>query len=189
MTTKALRSTLAWLAVAVALAPAAAAQGLGDAAKKAQEQRQANAGKGIRIEMDPLSESPIRPVRLDKPAIEHYTNARIAMAKMWHRDEPLYDRLKAAVMTSRNLQEVVAALNGEPKVVEVLKLYNYTAESFLSTQLSIEQALELTQGGFDMAALSDIERANYEFMGRNRVWTGVQRGKVNKAEAGMNLWR
>lgn len=187
-----IRPPAACLAVALMAAVSAAparAQGLGATAKKAEEERKANAGRTIRLELAETPGEPVAIIRLDKPTIEHYVKARIAMANMWNRDERLFGRLRATTSSARTYREFAAALAAEPQIADLLKLYNYTPESFISAEMSIRQAERLTEGGFDLESLTDMERANYQFMGSNRIWMRVRRGSIYKAEAGYTIWR
>jgi hypothetical protein len=165
------------------------AQSLGESAKKAEEQRKAVAGQSIRVEIVQTPELSLKAIALDKPTVEHYVGARIAMAKMWHRDLRFYERVRAAVGAARTLTELCRALESEPQIKELFALYNYTCESFLAMEASIAQAQRLTEGGFDMESLSAEERANYNFAGRHMVWLSLMRGRIHKAEAGLSLWR
>jgi hypothetical protein len=165
------------------------AQTLGESARKAEEQRKTVAGKSIRIEAVQSPVLELKAIPLDKPTVQHYVNARIAMAKLWHRDMKLYERVRAAMGTARTLNELCRALDSEPQVKEILALYTYSAEEFLAMELSINQAQRLTEGGFEMSSLSAEERANYDFAGRHMVWLSLMRGRIHKAEAGLSLWR
>lgn len=180
------------IAVAVAMcalmATGAAAQGLGDAAQRAQEQRKANAGKGIKIEI--VQEGrPLDPVKLDRPVVEHYTNARIAMARLWQKDPAMYQRVHMAIQNARTMREFSQALVAEPPVADLLKLYEYTPETFLATELTLRKTESRVEGGFDYSALSDVEKENHDWIGRNLVWTSLMRGRVAKAEGGMSIWQ
>jgi len=183
-------ASLAGAAVLVlTTASSVAGQSLGESARKAEEQRKAVAGQSTRIELVPSIQTELKAIRLDKPTVEHYVGARVAMAKMWHRDVKLYERVLASTRTARTLTELVKALTTEAQIVELFTLYGYSAEDFLSMEASIVQAQRLTEGGFDMASLTPTERENYQFAGRHMVWLSLMRGRIHKAEAGMSLWQ
>lgn len=164
-------------------------QNLGAAAKKAEEERRTSAGTAIRIELAEMPGAPLTVIRLDKPTIEHYAKARIAMANIWNRDEALFLRLRGATAGATTYREFAAALAGEPQMAEVLKLYGYTPESFVSTELSIKQAEQRMDGGYDPSSLTHVERANCDFMARHMIWVRYRRGSIHKAEAGYTIWR
>jgi hypothetical protein len=183
------RSMAGASALLLLMSSSSLAQSLGESAKKAEEQRKTVAGKSIRIEAVQSPALELKAIRLDKPTVEHYVDARVAMARLWHRDLKLYERVRAAMGSARTLDELCRALDSEPQVKEVFALYNYSAEEFLATELSISQAQRLTEGGFEMSSLSAEERANYDFAGRHMVWLSLMRGRMHKAEAGLSLWR
>ncbi len=186
---KGLRTTTAGALVTCVLlvSEAAAGQGLGEAAKRAKEQRKENAGKGTRIEI--IQEGWLAPIKLDRKVVEEYTNARIAMAKLWQRDPNMYQRVRIAVQNARGLREYSTALDAEPPVAELLKLYQYTPETFLATELTLRATESRAEGGFDYSQLSDIEKENHDWIARNLTWLSLMRGRVAKAEGGMSLWQ
>jgi hypothetical protein len=172
----------------VAIARPAPAQSLGDVARRADEQRKTTTTPSIRIEMDDSPLRALQPILLDRPAVQQYVDARMAMAKMWHRDASLFERMRGGISTARTLSEVLAVFDRETPIKELFALYQYTSERFLSMAASIEQASRLTQGGFDLNSLSTVERQNYDFAARNLSWLSIMRGRIHKADAGLALW-
>lgn len=168
--------------------PAWGSQGLGDAAKRAEEQRRANAGKGTKIEMIEVGR-PLPTVKLDRQVVQHYVDLRVSMAKLWQRDPLMYQRVRAGLQNARTMKEYSSALSDEAPVAELLKFYGYTPETFVATELSLREAERLAEGGFDMASLSDIQRENYNWIGRDLVWLSYRRGHIAKAEAGMSIFQ
>ncbi len=156
-------------------------------AKRAEEQRKAADGKSIRIEMVPSHE--LRTLPIDKPEVEHYVNLRTALARLWHLDHALFERVRAGSLMARSLSEWCRVLDAEPEIVKTLKRYSYSCEGLLAMSTSIEQAERLTDGGFDMNSLTPVQRENYHFAGRNKVWLSLMRGRIHRAEGGLTIWR
>lgn len=161
--------------------------GAGHRREARAEQREANAGKTTRIEI--IQAGRIAPVKLDGPSVEHYVNARIAMAKLWHRDPAMYQRVHIAVQNARTMREFSEALTAERPVAELLALYQYTPETFVAMELTLLRSEERAQGGFDMTTLSDVEKENHAWMARHLAWLSYRRGSIAKAEEGMTIWR
>lgn len=164
-----------------------AAQGLADMARRAEEQRKAADGKSTRIEMIPARE--LRTVPIDKPEVEHYVNLRTALARLWHLDHALFERVRAGSLMARSITEWCRVLDAEPEIAKVLTRYKYSSDGLLAMSHSIEEAERLTEGGFDMNSLSPVQRENYHFAGRNKVWLSLMRGRIHRAEAGLTIWR
>lgn len=165
----------------------AKAQSLADMAKRAEEQRKAADGRSIRIEMVPARQ--LRTLPIDKYEVETYVNLRVALAQLWHLDHPLFERVRGGSLMARSLNEWTKALESEPEVARVLKKYNYSAEAVLAMSKSIEEAEQLTEGGFDMNSLSPVQLENYHFAGKNKVWLSLMRGRIYRAEGGLTIWR
>jgi hypothetical protein len=163
------------------------AQSLNEMAKRAQEQRDAADGKGVRIALESASE--LRSVPIDRLEVETYVSLRVALARLWHLDPSLFARVRGGSLMARSVTESSRVLEAEPEVMKVLARYKYSPGGLMAMTKSIAEAERLTQGGFDMNELSPTQRENYDFAARNRVWLGVMRGRISRAEAGLTIWR
>ena len=184
---KPLRLSAGFAALLTLWASTAAGQSLADMAKRAEEQRKAADGRSLRIEMEPARELHTLPI--DKPAVEHYVSLRTALARLWHIDHALFERVRAGSLLARSLSEWCRVLEAEPEVATTLKRYSYSCEGLLAMASSIEQAERLTEGGFDMKSLTPVQLENYDFAGRNKVWLSLMRGRIHRAEGGLTIWR
>jgi len=181
-------SRCAWVVVAIAIgSPLAYAQGLADAARQAGEQRKAAEGQP-RIKIVAVPEQTLPTVALSKPDVEHYTRLRQAMAQLWHRDLKLYERMRGGVHTARSLDELLKVLDGEPEIVKLFQIYNYTSEGFLSMMNSISRAEMLRESGVRADSIPSIDFMNYNFVASNSVWLSLMRGRIYKAEGGLSIW-
>lgn len=187
MTLISARARVGFAVLLMLWATAASGQSLADIAKRGEEQRKAADGKSRRIEM--LAEHEMRTLPVNKPEVEHYVNLRTALARLWHLDHALFERVRAGSLLARSLSEWCRVLDAEPEVAKTLKNYNYSCEGLIEMSSSIEQAERLTEGGFDMNSLTPVQRENYYFAGRNQVWLSLMRGRIHKAEAGLTIWR
>jgi hypothetical protein len=175
------------LGVALLCTVSVSAQSLGDMAGRAREQRQAAGGKGTRLELDSAAE--LRTLPLDRPEVETYVSVRVGMARLWHLDPALFERVRGGSLTARSLTEWRRAFAAEPEVMKVLNRFKYSPDALLAMTKSLEDAVRLGEGGFEMSSLSPVQRENWEFAGKNSVWLGVMRQRINRAEAGLSIWR
>lgn len=187
MTLASARARAGFTALFVLWATAASGQTLADMAKRAEEQRKAADGKSRRIEMFPEHE--MRTLPINKPEVEHYVNLRAAIARLWHLDHALFERVRSGSLLARSLTEWCRVLDAEPEIAKTLTRYNYSCQGLMEMSTSIEQAERLAEGGFDMNSLTPVQRENYYFAGRNKVWLSLMRGRIHKAEAGLTIWR
>jgi hypothetical protein len=163
------------------------AQSLSDMARRAREQRSASQGKSTRLEVESSLE--LRTLPLDRPEVETYVSVRVGLARLWHLSRPLYERVRGGSLAARNITEWNRAFEAEPEVMKVLNRFKYSPEALLAMTRSLEEAERLGEGGFEMSSLSPVQRANWEFAGKNSVWLGVMRSRIARAEAGLSLGR
>ena len=156
-------------------------------AKRAQEQRRAAGGKSTRLELDTPAE--LRTLPLDRPEVATYVNVRVALARLWHLDPALFQRVRGGSLTARSITEWNRTFEAESEVMTVLNRFKYSPDALLAMTKSLEEAERLGQDGFEMNALSPVQRQNWEFAGRNQVWLSLMRNRIARAEAGMSIWR
>ena len=121
------------------------AQDLAETAKRAQEQRRAAGGKSTRIEIE--SADDIRTLRLDRPEVETYVSVRVGLARLWHLDPPLFQRVRGGSLMARTITEWSRALEAEPEVMKVLNRFEYTPEALLAMTKSIAEVERLRGAG------------------------------------------
>jgi hypothetical protein len=170
----------------VACATSLFAQGLAETAKRAQEQRSAAAGKSTRIEIE--SASDIRTLPLDRPEVETYVSVRVGLARLWHLDPALFERVRGGSLMARSITEWSRALEAEPEVMKVLNRFKYSPEALLAMTKSIAEAERLSGGGSGMN-VTPVQRQNLEFAGLNQIWLSQMRTRIARAEAGLSIWR
>jgi hypothetical protein len=175
------------LGAAVLCTVPVSAQSLADMAKRAEQQRSAANGKSTRLELDTAQE--LRTLPLNRPEVETYVGVRVALAQLWHLDPPLYERVRGGSLSARSVTEWSKAFEAEPAVMKVMNRFKYSPEALLAMTKSLEEATRLGEGGFEMSALSPVQRQNWEFAGTNSVWLGVMRTRIARAEAGRSIWR
>lgn len=163
------------------------AQSLGDMARRAEEQRKAATGKSRHIEMG--SAQGVRTLPLDKIEVEGYVSLRIRLARLWHFDRALFERVRGGLLLARSWNEWTQVFAAEPDVVKVLDRYKYSPEGLLAMTKSIAETEKLADSGFDMSKLSQVQRENYEFGRSNREFLTSMRRKIYNAEAGLTLFR
>lgn len=156
-------------------------------AKRAEEQRSAANGKSTRLELGTGLE--LRTLPLNRPEVETYVSVRVALARLWHLDPPLYERVRGGSLTARSVIEWSRALEAEPEVMKVMGRFKYSPEALLAMTQSLEEAARLGEVGFEMSALSPVQRQNWEFAGTNKIWLGQMRTRIARAEAGLSIWR
>jgi hypothetical protein len=156
-------------------------------AKRAEEQRSAANGKSTRLELGTGPE--LRTLPLNRPEVETYVSVRVALARLWHLDPPLYERIRGGSLTARSVTEWTRAFEAEPEVMKVMNRFKYSPEALLAMTKSLEEAARLGEGGFEMSSLSPVQRQNWEFAGINSVWLGLMRTRIARAEAGLSIWR
>jgi len=177
-------TAIVFVAVFVALSTPAAAQGLADAARKAEEQRKSNAQPPIVFTQ--TDRPPAREVPLTVASFDTYINARVAMAKLWLRNRPLYERVRTGGAASERLRDFANILAAEPAVVELLKFYNLTPDTLVATEWTVRRAMARTEGGY--GELNDIESENSAFMGRHLGRASYQIQHYYIEEAGLHAW-
>jgi hypothetical protein len=175
------------LGIAVLCTASVSAQSLGDMASRAREQRNAAGGKSTRLELDSALE--LRTLLLDRAEVETYVSVRVALARLWHLDPPLFERVRGGSLSARSVTEWKRAFEPEPEVMKVMNRFKYSPEALLAMTKSLEEAVRLGEGGFEMSSLSPVQRDNWEFAGKNSVWLGVMRQRIARAEAGLSIWR
>ncbi len=172
------------LLVLSGLAPVPGEQSLADAARKAEEQRKANDKAPITVtqfDAPPLSE-----VLLNRNVVDTYVNARSAMAKLWHRDPPLYQRIRAGGAAVERLRDFGQILGSEPLVVDLLKFYNLTPDAAIDIEVTLRRALARTEGGY--GKLTDVESQNSAYMGKDLGYVQYAIRHYYSEEAGMHAW-
>jgi hypothetical protein len=160
------------------------AQGLADAARKADEQRKANDKPPVvykQVDRPGLSEVP-----LTMASFDNYVNARVAMARLWQRNRPLYDRVRTGGAAVERLRDFAGVLESEPEVVELLKFYNLSPDGLVLTEYTLRRALARTEGGYGQ--LSGIEAENSAFMGKHLGRVQYQIRHYVIQEAGLHAW-
>lgn len=178
--TKLLITTL----ILVALSSTAGAQSLADAARRADEQRKANDKTPITVtQVDAPS---LNEVPLSRTVVDTYVNARSAMAKLWHKDPPLYQRVRAGGAAVERLRDFGRILASEPLVVDLLKFYNLTPESAIDVEVTLRRALARTEGGY--GTLTDVESQNSAYMGKDMGYVQYAIQHYYIEEAGMHAW-
>ena len=156
-------------------------------AKRAEEQRKAANGKSRHIELG--SAHVVRTVPLDKAEVESYVGMRIRLARLWHFDHALYERVRGGLLMARTVHDWTQVLTSEPDVMKVLDRYKYSPEGLIAMGKSIAETERLADSGFDMNTLSQVQRDNYEFGRRNRQWLSAMRARIYRAEGGLVLFR
>ncbi len=174
------------LGVAVLFTASVSAQSLADMATRAQEQRRAAAGKTMRLELGSAPE--VRTLPLDRPEVETYVRVRVGLARLWHLDPGLFERVRGGSLTARNITEFNRAFEAESEVMKVLNRFKYSPGALLAMTKSLEEAQRLGEGGFEMNSLTPVQRENWEFAGKNSVWLGLMRTRIARAEAGLSIW-
>jgi hypothetical protein len=162
----------------------AGAQTLGGAAQKAEEQRRADPRAPITITQ--VDAPPLREMRLGRVVVDNYVNARVAMAKLWQRNRPIYERVAAGGRGVERLRDFARVLEAEPEIVELLKFYHFTPESMVVMELTLRRALARTEGGY--GKLTDIERENSADMGKDLAYVQYAVQRYYKQEAGLHAW-
>ena len=126
---------------------------------------------------------------LDKIEVESYVNLRIRLARLWHFDPALFERVRGGLLMARSMNEWTQVLAAEPDVMKVLDRYKYSPEGLLAMTKSLAETERLADSGFDMSTLSQVQRGNYEFGRSHREWLTSMRGRIYRAEAGLTLFR
>lgn len=155
-------------------------QGLADAAKRAEEQRESLCGPVLEITIVP--EPAYVELKLTRGVVQGYSNARLALASLWKRNVPLYERVRAGGRGVERLRDFSNVLAVEPIVVELLKFYNFTPESFVLVELSLRLAAYRASGAW--RARTDLEKFNTDYFQSDEVWIQVQRHRWYREEAG-----
>lgn len=161
-----------------------AAQGLADAARKADEQRKTNDRAPIVVRQ--VNEPPFAEVLLDKGSIDTYINTRVAMAKLWQRNRPLFERIRTGANAIERLRDFAGVLASEPSVIDLLKFYNHTPDTIVLTEITMRRALARMEGGY--GELSPVEAGNTEYVGRHLASLQYQIRHYHVQEAGLNAW-
>jgi hypothetical protein len=162
----------------------ASGQSLADAARKAEEQRKETNGPLTTMKQSPAPA--LREVLLNRTVVQTYVNARTAMARLWHRDRALYDRIRGGGVVVQRLRDFSSVLASEPAVVELLKFYNLTPESIVDVEITLRRALARTQGGY--GRLSSVEEENSGYVGKDLGYIQVVIQGYYREEAGMHVW-
>jgi len=159
------------------------AQSLADVAKKADDQRKENSGPLTTFKQVPGS---LNEIPLNRRVVDSYINARVALARMWREDSALYERLLSRGKAIDHLRDFSNALAAEPAVVDLLKFYNLTPETAVDVGVTLSRALERTRGGYGQ--LTDVERANSEYMGKDLAYVSYAIRSYRMQEVGMHAW-
>jgi len=157
------------------------AQSLADAARQAEEQRKSNTQPSIQIVQEPAQG--FEEIRLDKILVDSYANARVGMARLWHRNRPLYERVRDSGKSLTRYRDFIKVLDDEPAIVESIKFYGFTPETLVLTQLTLRRADRRTEGG--IGRQRDVERENTAFMGQHKTYVNLLRNRWMNEEAGV----
>ena len=177
-----------WALMAVALAvseASATAQSLADAAKRAGEQRKEVEGEPKTIIT--FSRQTFIEVSLNLALIDRYAKARSGLASLWKRNHPLYERVRDGMLASRTIRDLQRAVENEPTVVDVLKFYELTPESFVAIEMTLRRAqMRVDDDATDRDG--NVERENTAFVRVNATKLAFARKSWYLQEAGLSIF-
>jgi hypothetical protein len=172
------------IALLISVCARVEAQSLADSARQAEEQRKSNTQPPIQI----VQEQPqgFDEIRLDKLLVDAYANARVGMARLWHKNRPLYERVRTSGKNVPRYRDFIKVLGDEPAIVDLIKFYGFTPETLVLTELTLRRADRRTEGG--VRRPRDIERENTAYMGQHATYVNLLRNRWMKEEAGLSIW-
>ena len=172
------------VALATNAAPAAT-QSLADAAKRAGEQRKEVEGEPKTIIT--FSRHTFIEVSLTAALIDRYAKARSGLASLWKRNRPLYERVRDGMLASRTVRDLERAIENEATVVDTLKFYELTPESFVATEMTLRRA-QMRVDGDESGRDGKVERENTAFVRVNATKLAYARKSWYLQEAGLSIF-
>jgi hypothetical protein len=156
---------------------------LAEAAKRAAEARKLNKEKAIRIE---VGGEHFTEVALDELLVQRYSDVRVNLARLWNKDDALFQRVRSASMAVKTLREFAAVLASEPDVKSVIEFQGFTPLDLVRIDVTLQRADVRTEGGY--GKLSPLEQANTDYMGRQGIRIHYLRVHWAKVESGRAVW-
>jgi hypothetical protein len=129
----------------------AGGQSLAEAARRAEEARKSSSGSSrVFTNRTSTDESPsdaeqISQHELTLRNLQAFMNTRKAYAKMLVADADLRGRMQVRLASAKTIEAVIAAWDGEPAVLALIKENGTTPREFMLTELAVAQAALLMQ--------------------------------------------